>query len=101
MATVLVRMGDIFEGSADLTILPCSAKGTISSATGRWKQVFGIKTPKELELALQLGSVSDLYAFPGPSTICKRFCYAASVLNDHSSSDIITRIGAEIGKITA
>jgi hypothetical protein len=100
MATVLVRMGDIFEGSSDLTVLPCSAKGTISSATGRWKQVFGIKTPKELELTLQLGAVSDPYQFPASQTVCKNFCYAASVLNDHSSSDVITRIGEAVGRFT-
>lgn len=100
MAQVLIRMGDIFEGSAHLTVLPCSAKGTISSAAARWKQAFGVSTPKELGLTLQLSGVSQVFPFPGPSSVSRNFCYAASVLNDFSSAEVIESIGSEIGKIT-
>ena len=80
MGKVLARQGDIFEGAADLTVLPCSAKGTISSAAARWKQAFGVATPTELGLKLSHGDISTLHAFPGPQSISKNYCYAAAVL---------------------
>jgi hypothetical protein len=101
MTQFIFRMGDIFEGAADLTVLPCSVKGTVSSATARWKEAFGISLPRELGLALQLGDVSRIVPFPGPRSISKNYCYAASVLNDSSSPEIIKSIGANIGRITA
>jgi len=48
------------------------------SATARWKEAFGISTPVELGLTLQLGTVSSIYLFPGPTNISKSFCYAAT-----------------------
>jgi hypothetical protein len=94
-------MGDLFEGSADLTILPCSAKGTITSAAARWKHAYGVSSPQELGLTLKLGGISPIFPFPGPQNISKFFCYAASVLNDHSSAEVIESIGTQVGKVTS
>lgn len=99
-ANVLARMGDIFEGSADLTVLPCSGKGTVSSATKRWLQLFRLPSPKDLESFPTFGNISNLIPFTGPKTVTRHVVFAASVLNDHSSPEIITGIGNKLGKLT-
>lgn len=96
----VVRMGDIFEGGMDLTILPCSAKKTISSAARRWVDLFGLTTPSELRKELGLGTVSPLRKFPGRKAITKHYAWAASVFNDATSLDAIENIGREIGLLS-
>ena len=66
MPAVAARHGDIFEGGADLTVLPCSGKGTISSSTRRWKEAYGFPSPDELATRPKLGEVSELVSFTGP-----------------------------------
>jgi hypothetical protein len=67
-------MGDIFEGGADLTVLPCSAKGTVSSATRRWLTLFDIPSPQDLGLSLQLGGISEPILFQKHKYITKMSC---------------------------
>ena len=100
IGAVLARMGDIFEGSADLIVLPCSAKGTVSSATARWIEMYQIPSPQDLQVQLNIGGVTDLILFPGSKHITKFIIFAASVFNDYSSVDAIEKIGREIGTIT-
>ncbi|MFZ2359058.1 MAG: CHAT domain-containing protein [Anaerolineae bacterium] len=97
---VLAVMGDIFEGSADLTILPCSGKGTVSSATRRWLKMFCIPSPMEISSQPRFGDISDLINFPGDQRISRYVVYAASVLNDFSSAAIIRGIAAKLGSLT-
>lgn len=98
--SVLAVMGDIFEGSADLTVLPCSGKGTVSSATRRWLKMFSIPSPMEISSQPRFGDISDLINFPGDQRISRYVVYAASVLNDFSSAAIIRGIAAKLGGIT-
>ena len=98
---VFVRMGDIFEGGTDLAVIPCSAKETISSAAARWKEAFSVFTPKDMNLKINLGSISPIFKFPGPEHIGRYYCYAASVLNDQSSVDVIESIGQQIAAATS
>src|ERR1051325_10635986 len=100
MSNVLVRMGDIFEGSAQLTILPCSGKGTVSSATRRWLTMFGLPSPKDISSQPQLGEISGLIPFPGSQSITKYVVFAASVLNDFSSAEVIRKIAVRLGDLT-
>lgn len=100
MGQVLIRRGDILEGSADLTVFPCSAKGTTSSSMKRWQDLYGVPSPPELKLTMQHGSLSSEFPFPGPKLITKWYCYAAAVLNDFSSAGIIEQIGKQIGDTT-
>jgi hypothetical protein len=97
MEKVVVKLGDIFEGSMDLTVLPCSAKGSISSSTERWKKIFGFDSPNDLGLILEHGAVSDLIAFPSQHKQTRYFIYAASVFNSRCSYEIVKGIGAKIG----
>lgn len=100
MGNVLVRMGDIFEGSAQVTVLPCSGKGTVSSAVRRWLTMFDIPSPRDLPSQPQFGDVSELIAFKGEKSITKQVVFAASVLNDFSSFAIIKSIAAKLGELT-
>jgi len=100
MPTVAPRHGDIFEGGADLTVLPCSGKGTISSATRRWKDAFHLPTPEDLPNRPKLGEVSQLIAFPGDPNRTKFVVYAASVFNDATSLEAIESIARGLGEIT-
>lgn len=100
MSNVLARMGDIFEGSAQVTVLPCSGKGTVSSAVRRWLAMFDIPSPKDISNQPAFGNISELIPFKGEKSITQYVLFAASVLNDFSSYEIIRKIAAQLGEIT-
>lgn len=95
---VWVCLGDIFEGGAHLTVLPASAKGTISSSCRRWVTLFNLVAPPFDKKAV-LGELSDIFTFPNP-TVSAHYCYAYSVFNDRSTSEALTEIGRALGRIT-
>lgn len=95
MSRVVVRMGNVLEGAADLTVFPASAKGTVSSWTRSIVQLHGIPLPKPSKL----GTISEPIPYPGDQIITKYVVYAASVLNDYSTADDIRRIGAALGTL--
>lgn len=92
-------MGDIFEGPADLIVLPCSARGTIRKSLRKTAEKYDFPTPEELHLNLQHGDISAVYPFPD-RTISKFFVYAASVYFDESSIEILETIGRKLGILT-
>jgi len=100
VSNVLVTMGDVFEGAAHVTVLPCSGKGTVSSAVRRWLVIFDIPSPKDILSQPQFGDISELLPFKGEKSITKYVVFAASVLNDFSSFDIIFGIAAKLGELT-
>lgn len=100
MGTVTIVMGDILEGGMDLTVFPCSAKGSVSSITQRWLDVYKIETPKQSGKFVEHGGLSEVYAFPGPKNKTKFYVFAASVLNKASSREVIESIGNGLGAIT-
>ena len=99
-ARVTAHMGDVFEGGADLTVLPCGAKPTWTASVDRWIDSFGLPTPKELMNNMRLSDVSPPVPFPGPQSITKYVAYGASVLNDHTTPAVIRKLGENIGSIT-
>jgi len=99
MRKVFVKMGDIFEGPADLIVLPCSAKGTIRKSIRKAAETYNFPTPEKLGLNLQHGDISAPYPFPDQS-IAMFFVYAASVLYDYSSRQILESIGQKLGLLT-
>jgi hypothetical protein len=101
MEAVLAKRGIIFEGAADLTLMPCSAKGTVSSATAQWLERYSIPHPNKIQSRIQLGDVTLPVTFPGPKSITRYVSFAASVLNDASSAETINLIGRKAGDITA
>lgn len=99
-SNVLARMGNVFEGGAHLTVLPCSSKGTVSSFTETWAKLFQLPMPKDLPEPPKFGDVSQLIPFTRDTSITEQVVYAASVFNDSSSDKIIKGIAAELGNLT-
>ena len=93
MASALFRRGDIFERGADLTVLPCSAKGHISSTAETHVQRFGLPLPSEKTL----GEI-EIQRFPGAGRITRYIAWAASVMEYKSTPDIIRTIGQRLGQ---
>ena len=91
--TVRVVQGELFEGGADLIVLPCSAKGTVSSATELLIRHFGLQLPSELSNELKLGSITKMKGFPGLKPPAKFYCFAASVFNNYSNEASLDNIG--------
>jgi hypothetical protein len=96
MPKVQFLHGDVLEGGFDLTVLPCSAKGTVSSAARQKIERLGIIMPP----VMQLGDVSGLISPDPRISNTKYVVYGASVFNDFSSSDAIHKIGLRLGTIT-
>jgi len=93
-------MGNVFEGGADLTVLPCGAKPSWTSAVNQWIERFKLPTPRQLMPTMRLSDVTPTAHFPGPKNITKFIAYGASVLNDPTTPEAIEKLGANIGKIT-
>jgi nucleoside phosphorylase len=100
-AAVSVHMGDVFEGGADLTVLPCGANPSWTPSVQRWIDRFELPTPKQLMPEMRLSDVTPLAPFGGPKGITNWICYGASVFNDYTNVDAIRGLGANIGKITS
>jgi hypothetical protein len=99
-AKVRVLMGNIFEGGADLTALPCGAKGSVTGAIQSWVDRFSLPIPKQVVPVMKLGDVTQPVPFSGPVHITKYIAYAASVHNDGSNPEAIKQIGEHLGRIT-
>lgn len=99
-ARVTAHQGDVFEGGADLTALPCGAKPSWKTSLDRWINLYGLPTPKDTPTVWRLGAVSEPIPFPGPKRLAKYFCYGAAVLNDYSDEKTVTEIGQTLGAHT-
>lgn len=97
-ANVCICQGNIFEGGAHLTVLPASAKGTISTACNTWVELFGLKAPP-FDRPPVLGGISEPLPFPKP-LISNFYCYAYSVFNDRSSEDVLINVARALGRLT-
>ncbi|HXA17606.1 MAG TPA: toll/interleukin-1 receptor domain-containing protein [Thermoanaerobaculia bacterium] len=93
MALVQLKLGDMFDGPADLIVLPCSTSGTITSFVRERLIHHRIPYPKP---GMKLGDVSIL-PFEGGENIAQFVAFAASVQSDSSSPEAIRRIGEQIG----
>lgn len=97
-ANVYICQGNIFEGGAHLTVLPASAKGTISSSCRRWVELFDLLAPP-FEKKVIHGGLSEVFAFPQPQ-VSEKYCFAYSVFNDRSTPEILSEIGRGLGTLT-
>jgi hypothetical protein len=96
MARVELKLGDMFDGPADLIVLPCSTAGTITTLVRRRLMHHRIPYPKP---GMELGDVSVL-PFEGGENIAQFVAFAASVENDDSNKQAIRRIGKQLGDAT-
>lgn len=95
-ATVKIRLGDLFDGPADLITLPCSTAGTITSFVARSLVHYSIPRPR---VGMNLGEVQIL-PFEGAEDLAQYVAFATSVQSNTSTTKAIELIGAELGKFT-
>lgn len=94
---VKLRLGDMFDGPADLIVLPCSTSGTITGFVARRLVLHSIPHPKA---GMALGEV-EIMPFEGGEDIAQFVAFAASVDGNKSSVKRLLAIGREIGEFTA
>jgi hypothetical protein len=90
MASVMFRIGDVLQSGADVTALPCSTKGHISSTAQAKVQHFQLPLPS----LLALGNI-EILRFPG--RVSRIIAWAASVSDRRSSAEAIRSIGQRLG----
>lgn len=95
--SVKLRLGDLFDGPADLIVLPCSTAGTITGFVARSLVRYAIPHPQE---HMSLGDV-EIMPFSGAEDIAQFVAFAASVHANTSSAKAIEAIGRAIGEFTA
>jgi SEFIR domain len=95
-ATVRLRLGDLFDGPADLIALPCSTAGTITGFVARSLIHYSIPHPR---VDMALGEV-EILPFEGADDIAQYVAFAASVRRSSSSVEAIERIGVALGEFT-
>lgn len=94
--TVKLRLGDLFDGLADLIVLPCSTAGTITGFVARALVHRSIPHPRE---GMRLGEV-EILPFDGADDIAQYVAFAASVKGYSSAPEAIEAIGRELGEFT-
>lgn len=95
--SVRLRLGNLFDGPADLIVLPCSTAGTITGFVARALAHYSIPHPQE---GMKLGAV-EILPFEGAEDIAQFVAFAASVKGNTSSTKAIEAIGRAIGEFTA
>lgn len=96
MAYVDFVHGDILEGGYDLTVFPCSAKGTVGRTTEVKLARYGFPRP----YPLRHGDISEPMPCGELTDLTKSIVFAASVFNDHSSYEVIKSIGQQLGLLS-
>jgi hypothetical protein len=94
---VRVKLGDLFDGAADLIVLPCSTGGTVTRFVANRLLEYTIPRPRQ---RLELGDV-EIMPFTGAENIAQYVAFAASVLSMTSTRDAIRKIGFALGKFTS
>src|SRR5262245_13179814 len=94
-ARVTFRLGDMFEGAADLIVLPCSTGGTVTRFVHERLSAFNVPLPA----AMRLGEVR-ISPFRGAENVASYVAWAASVDAAGSSLDAIEEIGRGVGAFT-
>lgn len=95
--TVKLRLGDMFDGPADLIVLPCSTSGTITGFVARRLAQYSIPHPQP---GMALGDV-EIMPFEGAEHIAQFVAFAASVRGYSSSLKELRSIGRALGAFTA
>lgn len=96
MSTVQLRLGDMFDCTSDLIVLPCSTAGTTSSFVFQKLLRYNIPAPQP---GMRLGDV-DVMQFKGRENVAQYVAYAATVEGYWSDASAIRRIGARLGEFT-
>jgi len=93
---VKLRLGNLFDGPADLIVLPCSTAGTITGFVARNLVNYRIPHPR---VGMRLGTV-EFMPCEGAENIAQFVAFAASVARNDSTPQAIHDIGRLIGAFT-
>ena len=94
--SVHIRLGNLFDGAADLIVLPCSTSGTITGFVARSLVHHSIPHPRD---NMRLGEV-EVMPFEGGDDIAQYVAFAASVERNFSTLMAIEKIGVALGEFT-
>lgn len=95
-ATVKVKLGNLFDGPADVIVLPCSTGGTVTGFVAHSLSHYSLPHPMA---GMQLGTV-EILPFDGGENIAQFVAFAASVKSNTSSLDAIESIAGQLGRFT-
>jgi hypothetical protein len=95
-ASVIIKLGNLFDGPADVIVLPCSTGGTITGFVARSLSQYSIPHPT---VGLRLGDV-EILPFEGGENLAQYVAFAASVEMMTSSTEAIELIGRNLGDFT-
>ena len=95
-SNVKLRLGNLFDGPADLIVLPCSTAGTITGFVARSLVNYRIPHPR---VGMKLGTV-EFMPFEGAENVAQFVAFAASVARNDSKPEAIRDIGRLIGAFT-
>lgn len=93
---VELQLGDLFDGPADLIVLPCSTGGTITRYVADRLLEYAIPRPRK---DMVLGEI-DITPLTGGENIAQFVAFAASVHRNYSKLDAIEAIGVSLGEYT-
>jgi hypothetical protein len=95
-ASFKVKFGNLFDGPADVIVLPCSTGGTVTGFVARSLSTYAIPLPR---VGMRLGDV-EILPFEGGENIAQHVAFAASVKAMTSSLTAIESIGVKLGEFT-
>jgi len=95
-ASVKLKLGDLFDGPADVVVLPCSTGGTITGFVARTLNKYSLPHPSA---GMRLGEV-EILPFEGGENIAQFVAFAASVKSMTSSLSAIEAIAVKLGEFT-
>jgi hypothetical protein len=95
-ASVKLRLGNLFDGPADVIVLPCSTGGTVTGFVARTLSQYSLPHPG---VGMRLGDV-EILPFEGGENISQFVAFAASVKAMTSSLSAIEAIAAKLGEFT-
>jgi hypothetical protein len=95
-ASLKIKLGNLFDGPADVVVLPCSTSGTVTGFVARSLSKLSIPHPR---VGMRLGDV-EILPFEGGENIAQHVAFAASVRGMTSSLTTIESIGVKLGEFT-
>ncbi|MDP3014796.1 MAG: toll/interleukin-1 receptor domain-containing protein [Candidatus Subteraquimicrobiales bacterium] len=95
-AIVKLKLGNLFDGPADVVVLPCSTAGTVTGFVARSLSHYSLPHPAP---GMRLGEV-EILPFEGGENIAQFVAFAASVKSMASSLTAIEAIAIKLGEFT-
>ena len=92
-ASVKLKLGNLFDGPADVIVLPCSTGGTVTGFVARSLSHYSLPHPTT---GMRLGEV-EILPFEGGENLAQFVAFAASVESMTSTLDAIEKIAVELG----